>query len=142
MINSVVALPLDGKHGSIHAEERVLEQFFPLLEHYRKNFGTDPTSILLYTYFFPCFERISKKHPQSCTSLISDFVDSHATELNELKDTKFYVAYSNDKTLKFRGCSCNIEKTKEEFEKTGVDIIKIPLELIQRKKLMSVINRE
>ena len=139
MINSVVALPLDGKH----AEERVLERFSPLLEHYRKNhFGLDPTSILLYTYYFPCFERFSKKHPHSCTSLISDFVKLHAEELNELQDTKFYVAYSNDNTLNFNGCSCDIEKTKQVFKTSGIDLVKIPWESIQRMKFLSMINRE
>ena len=139
MINSVVALPKNGKH----AEERVLEQFFPLLEQYRENHsGSDPTSILLYTYYFPCFERFSKKHPYSCTSLISDFVKSHAEELNKLHETKFSVAYSDDDTSNVSGCICDVEKTKEIFEKLGIDISKIPLEFIQRMKLMSMINRE
>ena len=138
MINSVVALPRKGKH----AEERVLEQFSPLLEHYRENFGTDPTSILLYTYYFPCFERISKKHPHSCTDLISNFVKLHAEELNKLQETEFSVAYSDDDNLNFNGCSCDVEKTKEIFKKLGIDISKIPLEFIQRMKLMSMINRE
>ena len=140
MINSVTSMPYRGKH----AEERVLKRFPKLLENYRNHFKSNPNYIILYTYFFPCFERISKKHPHSCTSLISNFYADNAEQLRKLnsEDIKFILAYSNDSTLDFKGCSCDIEKTKKILKELGIDIVKIPWKSIQRMKFLSMINRE
>ena len=120
MVNYYAALPKDSKHS----EQRIFNSFKCLLSAYKKhNQGAKPQTLLLYTWYLPCYTRISTKY-SGCTNIVLN--NFNRLQRNPAtRGMNLVVAYT-DANGNFQGCSCNKEQTTQQFKNAGIDLVHVP----------------
>lgn len=132
--NYIAAIPgmMDGVFK--HAEQRIYDYYLKTMwEKYEDEHGEVPKAMILYSWIVPCIERKclhTGEDVESCTKRSKRALKTYA------KETKVIIAYSNEKKSKSKLYECNYEKTTEELDKVGIDVIYVPAYKEEQEAMM------